>query len=284
MTRRDLLEGGAVLVEDLRSGEESVSSPEEACISPLDRGFLYGDAAFETLRCYEGEPTYLEEHADKLNEALDALSIPAELTGEDLRARIQRLLPELPDDTVDAYVRVSVTRGEREGLLAPTETSPTLVCVAKPLDTRRYAPASTEVVDVRRPDGVLGRLKTHNYLSSVLAKRETDADEALLRDRGGRIASGAVSNLFVFCDGRLCTPADNVREGVTREAVLDVARHLGLATRVGTVESLDDVEAAFLTNSTWGVRPIKSIDGTELDVNYEWVERLADEYFERVVP
>lgn len=285
MVRRDVGSEGAVLVEDLgMDGGGSVSPPGEACISPVDRGFLYGDAAFETLRCYDGEPAYLEEHTQKLNAALESLSIPAELSPGSLGTRTGRLLDGLPDGSGDAYVRFSVTRGEREGLLEPTEDSPTLVGVAKSLSVRRYPAAEVEVVDVTRPDGVLGELKTHNYLPGVLAKQQTDLDEALMRDGDGRIASGAVSNLFVLCDGRLCTPVEHVREGVTRGVVLDIARHLGLATRVGALESLEGVEAAFFTNSTWGVRPIESIDGRELDLDNQWMQRLADEYFSRVVP
>lgn len=285
MNRDDVGGEGVVLVEELGSGEGMVSPAGEACVPALDRGYLYGDAVFETLRCYDGEPVFLEEHLDKLNAALERLSIRAELSARGLRGRIDRLLDSLRGERGgDAYVRVSVSRGVREGMLRPTEDSPLLVGIAKPLSQRRYGAADVELVDVRRPDGVLGGLKTHNYLPGVLAKLETGADEALMRDSDGRIASGAVSNVFVLCDGRLCTPAENVRKGVTRGVVLDIARHLGLATRVGAVESLDGVEAAFLTNSTWGVRPVGTIDGRPLDLDNEWVERLADEYFSRVVP
>lgn len=285
--REDIQDEGAVLVRDLGTDDPGrVTKANEACVSPLDRGFLYGDAVFETLRCYNGEPALIEEHTSKLNHALEELSIPAELSVEDLHKINDRLLKEIQqevDGSPDAYVRVSVTRGERSGLLSPTEQSPTLVCIAKTLETRRYEPASTEVVDVQRPEGVLASLKTHNYLPNVLAKMDSETDEAIMLGPGGRIASGAVSNLFVLRDGRLCTPAEHIRKGVTRGFVLETARHLGLATRVGVVESLDDVDAAFLTNSTWGVRPVKCIGNKELELDNQWVNRLAEEYFSHVI-
>ncbi|MDY7081242.1 MAG: aminotransferase class IV [Halobacteria archaeon] len=268
-------------IDSPESGE--VTPPEEACISPLDRGFLYGDAVFETFRCYDGEPAFLEEHTERLNESLDTLKIPADFSPGEVERIIERLLDALEPEE-DAYVRISITRGERDGMLTPTEGSPTLVGMAKPLEKRRYEPATAEIVETRRPGGELCRLKTHNYLPNVLAKLETDVDEALMKDAEGRIASGAVSNLFVLRNGRLNTPAENMRKGVTREFVLETARHLGLATGVSSVESLDGVEAAFLTNSTWGVRPVERIGDRQLDVENQWVERLADEYFERVIP
>jgi len=76
--RGDLGDETRVLVE--REGERRVGTPDELRVSTLDRGFLYGDAVFETLRCYDGEPAFIERHVSRLNDALDAARIEANST------------------------------------------------------------------------------------------------------------------------------------------------------------------------------------------------------------
>ncbi|PSQ56306.1 4-amino-4-deoxychorismate lyase [Halobacteriales archaeon SW_7_71_33] len=295
MSRDDLGDTTVVVVGDADASPSSLdaTTPERARVSPLDRGFLYGDAAFETLRCYDGQPVLLSEHVDRLHETLSALSIPAAPSVERVRAWTDRLLDGLATETAsdpttggydgDAYVRLSVTRGERRGVLTPTETDPTLVGVAVPLSTRRYEPALVETADERRYDAALYRLKTHNYLPSVLARGESDADEVLMRDASGAVASGAGSNVFVLDGDALVTPEAPVRRDVTREAVRSVAADLGYATREARVRSVADADAVVLTNTTWGVRPVGSVDGHPLPVP-DAVERLADRYLDRVLP
>ncbi|MDY6780561.1 MAG: aminotransferase class IV, partial [Halobacteria archaeon] len=211
-SRSDIGDETVALVSEEPEEESSfeVVGADEAGISVLDRGFLYGDAVFETLRCYGSEPAFLGEHVDLLNSSLERLGFGIEVETSEARLWVEEMLAQLPDatdgDHDDAYVRLCVTRGRRSGLLEPTEARPTLVCIAKGLIRRRYPSASCEVVGTRRPRGVVGELKTHNYLPNVLAKSEAgDVDEALMRNSEGEIASGAVSNLFVLRDGVLRT-------------------------------------------------------------------------------
>jgi len=276
--RDDLGDEARVLVEDLKSGERRVGTPDEVRISTLDRGFLYGDAVFETLRCYDGTPAFVERHVSRLNDALGATGIDASFDVSSVEERVSLVTDGFAGD---AYVRLTVTRGERDGLLAPTEDEPTVVAYAKPLERRHYPPATVEIVTEPRPIGVLARRKTGCYLPNVLAKGETsaDSDEALML-ADGSVASGAVSNVFVVRDGRVETPEKRIRRGVTREVALDIAEDRGYETheRETTVEEADTV---FLTNTTWGVRPVESVDGRRYDAEHPVVEELADAYLER---
>jgi branched-chain amino acid aminotransferase len=277
-TRDDVSDETRVLVE--RGDERHIGTPDEVRISTLDRGFLYGDGVFETLRCYDGEPAFIERHVSRLNEALGATRIGTRFDTDEVDEMISAVTYEF---TGDAYVRFTVTRGERDGLLAPTEETPTVVVHAKPLERRRYAPATVETTSVERPLGVLARHKTTCYLPNVLAKGETstEADEALMV-ADSSVASGAVSNVFVVRDGRVETPDTRIREGVTREVILETANEDGYETHVGEI-SLEDADAVFLTNTTWGVRAVKSIDGRAYDTEHPVVEELADAYLERAL-
>lgn len=290
MTREDLDgEGTALVQHDPARVEEGVIEPlAEATVPVTDRGFLYGDAVFETLRCYAGEPAFVERHADRLAAGLDRLGIPFEPADHDpagwLGAVAARLLPSLEhagDGSRDAYLRVSVTRGRQDGLLTPTETVPTVVAIARPLATRQYDPADVVTTDIRRP-AAAAELKTHNYLASVLARADAPgADETLLRGVDGEgYVSGAASNLVARVDGRWRAPTASARAGVTREVVAGLLDDEGVAVEDRGVDDTDAVAAAFLTNSTWGVRPVASLDGRSLGIP-DRVTRLRDRYLER---
>lgn len=276
--RDDMGDKTRVLVK--RGNERRVGTPDEVYVSTLDRGFLYGDGVFETLRCYDDKPAFIERHVSRLNEALGATRIGTRFDTDEMDEMVSAVTDEFAGD---AYVRFTVTRGERDGLLAPTEEMPTVVVHAKPLESRRYPPATVETAGVERPIGVLARHKTTCYLPNVLAKGETstEADEALMV-ADSSVASGAVSNVFVVRDGRVETPETRIRKGVTREVVLELADEKGYETHIGET-SLEDADAVFLTNTTWGVRAVESIDGHGYDAEHPVVEELAEAYLEHAL-
>ncbi|MFD1563700.1 aminotransferase class IV [Haloarchaeobius amylolyticus] len=267
----------------------------EASVSVDDRGFRYGDAAFETLRAYGGTIFAWESHVERLEGTCEALSLEHGLTAAELRSRIDETLAA--NDLADAYVRLSITRGVQPGKLTPqSEVEPTVVVYAKPLPRGGLAgesvwdePATVETVATRRiPDEAIpAAAKTHNYLNGILARTElsADADEALMCDLEGHIAEGATSNLWFVRDGDLYTPTTDgpVLPGITRQLVLELADETGIAVAEGTYEPADVLAAdeAFLTNRTWELRPIATLDGHEIGGG-PVTERLSRRYDERV--
>ncbi len=267
----------------------------EATVSVTDRGFAYGDAAFETLRAYGGRVFEWEAHRRRLDRTCEALGMP-DAAPADLRERVQETLAA--NDLDDAYVRASVTRGEQPGKLTPhPDVDPTVVVVVKPLPRGGVDgapvwddPAVLRTVETRRiPDGALpSAAKTHNYLNGILARLElrrrageesesesesgesesgdvTAADEALLRDADGNVAEGATSNVFFVTDGTLRTPSLDgpVLPGVTRSVVLELAEEAGVPVETGAYApaAVRGADEAFVTNTTWEVRPAASVDG-----------------------
>jgi branched-chain amino acid aminotransferase len=255
-----------------------------ATVSVRDRGFLYGDAAFETVRVYGGDPFAWDAHADRLRRTCRTLGFADALPGgEDLLDRIRATVAA--NDLSEAYARVSVTRGVQSGKLTPDEqVDPTVVVIVKQLPrggvegTRVWEqPADLRTVDRRRvPDEAIpAAAQTHNYLNGILARlalRGVDGnpDESLLCTVEGTLTEGATSNLFFVTDGTLRTPtaALPLLPGVTRGVVLDLAEQAGIETETGRYEpaELSDAREIFLTNSTWELRPVTCVDGTELGV------------------
>ncbi|WP_435097775.1 aminotransferase class IV [Halarchaeum sp. P4] len=262
---------------------------DEASVSVADRGFRYGDAAFETLRAYGGEVFRWDDHATRLRNTLEELYFDAYPPMDDLYGRVQETLAA--NDFEDAYVRVSVTRGPQEGKLAPGPADPTVVVVAKPLPRGGTAgeevwdaPATARVVETRRvpTEALPASAKTHNYLNGVLARAELDGeDEALLRDTEGHLAEGATSNVFWVRDGVLHTPslAGDVLPGVTRRVVLELASEedIDVETGVYAPDTLRHADEAFLTNTTWELRPLVAVGDVELPVG-PVTERLHEAF------
>jgi branched-chain amino acid aminotransferase len=273
----------------------------EATVSVEDRGFTYGDAVFETLRVYGGDPFAWDAHRERLERSARRLGF-GDAVPDDLRARVEETLAE--NGLADAYCKVSVSRGVQPGKLTPDpEVAPTVVVYVSALprggvDESVWAgPAAVQTVRTRRaPDSALpSDAKTHNYLGGILARLElrraaTDefaADEALLRDVEGAVVEGTTSNLFFVDGGVLKTPDADLPllPGVTRSVVLDLAEREEFPVETGRygVDDVREADEAFLTNSTWEVRPVGSVDGIDLPVGpmTKLLARLFDERVER---
>ena len=251
----------------------------EASVSVRDRGFQYGDAAFETMRAYGGEIFAWDAHADRLQQTCSVLGLEHGITTDELARRIDDMLAA--NDLADAYVRLSITRGVQPGKLTPAETvDPTVVIIVKPLPRGGSdgqpvwdEPATLQTVKTKRvPDSAIpARAKTHNYLNGILARLElrvTEADEAIMVDTDGHVAEGATSNLFFVRDNALRTPSLDgpVLPGITRRLVLDIADDEGIPVEEGqyTPDEIRNADEVFLTNSTWEIRPVDVVDGLEI--------------------
>ncbi|MEF8851456.1 MAG: aminotransferase class IV [Haloarculaceae archaeon] len=256
----------------------------EATVSVRDRGFMYGDGVFETLRAYGGEPFEWREHRERLGRTAERLGLADAVPG-DLRERVAETLEA--NDLADAYLKVAVTRGAQPGTLTPDpDVAPTVVVYAADLPRGGTegepvwdGPATVQSVRQRRPaDAALpADGKTHNYLPGVLARLELQraardgapADEAVLRTPGGHLGSGAASNVFFVDGGTLKTPTTDlpILPGVTRSVVLSLAAEEGFPVERGRfdVDDLRGADEAFLTNSTWEVRPVERVDGIDLE-------------------
>lgn len=228
-----------------------------------DRGLLLGDGLFETVLFMAGEPVLWAAHAARLTRGCQALGLPTpdegRLLGEARRAVADRRLGR-----ARAAVRLTWTAGSGgRGLIRPDPILPRLAASAA-ASPRPEGPATVVVASIRRnARSPISRLKTLSYLDNVLARREAEAagaDEALMLNTAGHVACASAANLFWIVDGRLYTPSLScgVLDGVLRAEVMRSAPVLEVRA---TFDGLMQAEAAFLTNSLIGVRPIKVMAG-----------------------
>jgi len=243
----------------------------EATISPLDRGFVFGDGVYEVWRVVRGQLFEAERHQARLERGLGALRItrPAEGSLQRLTAIAERLLDENGLRSGDATLYVEITRGAapRTHYFPSANTQPTLLVMAsafKPSDARFSGTAVITQPDVRwlRCD-----IKTIQLLPNVLARQaatEAGASEAVFV-RDGVITEGTHTTVFGVIDGVLRThpPSPLVLPGVTRDVVIELAHQAGFSVEEQAIriDELPRVTELFLTGTTTDVTPIVSIDG-----------------------
>lgn len=261
-------------------------------ISPLDRGLLLGDGIFETLRIYAGRAFMLHRHMDRLasSAAQTGIELPANLealvSSEIDRARISGLH--------DAYVRITLTRGNGLGL-ATQPSSPTLITIVDALPSLQESWYSngiyvTTASGRKNEFSPSAGIKTTAYLDSILAFREAalaHCDDAVFIDTQGHLSEATASNLFLVADGAVLTPPLDcgALPGITREAVLEIAGSLGLATisdRELPPANLSTAHEAFLTSSIREIVPVVRFDGRNIGAGKpgEITQRLMNAYSE----
>ncbi len=244
----------------------------EARISVFDRGLLYADGLFETLRAYRGTPFAVAEHVARLRASADFLGIvvPRRPWQRDIVALLRR--NRLLDS--DAWVRITVTRGVGvHGLLPPARPQPTLIVAAGRIDPRTTRAQRTGARVALLPfarHGFLSEHKVLNYLPGVLGKvmaARHDAFEGLFVNADGCITEGTTCNVFVWRRRLLCTPpVEGILPGLTRRLVIELAAAEGVrvAERRITAGDLLDADEAFLTSSVAEVVPITVINARNI--------------------
>ena len=240
----------------------------EASVSVLDYGFLYGFGLFETMRAYGGRVFRLKKHLNRLARSAETLGIAIPVI--DWEGAVMDTLRV--NKLGDARIRITISTGEGGVVPDPTTCEkPTVLILASP-----YTPHSREVYEKgfkaiissirRNSQSPLSRLKSANYLESMLARQEArkaGADEAICLNEKGLLAEASMSNIFLVTNGILKTPGleSGILAGITRETVIEIASQSGIDTLEEDI-SLDELlrsEEAFLTNSLMEIMPLTEV-------------------------
>lgn len=236
---------------------------DQGRVSVEDRGFQFGDGVYEVVRIYRGKAFRLDKHLARLEQSVKGIEIPL----PEPPAKIAEICKTLLQGVEEGQIYLQVTRGTAPRVHAfPAEIRPTFVAYSRPV-----TPHATDRVYTLKTvvDDRWGRchLKTICLLANIIGKQraiEAKCDEGLFV-REGVVTEGTSSNAFFVRDGALIThPSDNrILNGVTREAVLEIARQQGVRTRFQAVPLTEAMSAqeAFVTGTLTEIMPAVSIDG-----------------------
>ncbi|KAA5545953.1 branched-chain-amino-acid transaminase [Roseiconus nitratireducens] len=269
---------------------------ENAKISVYDHGLLYGDGVFEGMRIYGGKVFRLKEHLVRLEESGRAIGLPfpisMEQLAEDVNATVKKNAIE------DGYIRLVVTRGSGPLGLDPFKCSdPQVIIIADSITLypESFYENGLELVTAstirNHPAALSPRIKSLNYLNNILAKMEglkAGCVEALMLNHKGEVAECTGDNLFIVKNGRLSTPPveAGILQGITRDAVLELAREAGIETSECPMTRHDIYVAdeCFLTGSAAEVIPAVKLDGRDIgDGNVGPITKKLNEAFRKLV-
>lgn len=246
---------------------------EQASVSVFDHGFLYGDGIFEGVRFYNRQAFRLPLHLKRLQRSAAALQLVIPLSAAELSAAVQATIDAMA--LQDGYLRIIVTRGVGVlGINPATCKQPSVIVIADQLqmvsDAQRSQGVRAIIASTRRstPDRLDPRIKSLNYLNSILARMEANfagVEEAILLNDRGFVAEGTADNLFIVRDGELLTPpcTEGALAGITRSIVLELAKTLNMPARESVLTAYDlyCADECFLTGTGAKLIPVREIDG-----------------------
>lgn len=254
----------------------TLAAASEARIDPADRGFTLGDGVFETIRAEAGEPTQLPRHLERLRSGLELLGLSNPYADTALAHALRTVLSA--NGLTEAVLRLTVSRGiAGRGVWPDGPVVPTVLITPSPWP-KPVAPARLVIARATRRNefSPLSRIKSLNYLDSILARREAaaqGADDALLLNTQGFASEATAATLFLIRGGRLLTPPRHhgALPGITRARLLESG-----AAEEGEIRPQDcaAAEAVLLANSL-GLREVQSLDGQPLARQPERVVVLA---------
>ncbi|MDP6418183.1 MAG: aminotransferase class IV [Candidatus Krumholzibacteria bacterium] len=245
----------------------------EAKVSVSDRGFLFGDGIYETLRVYGGCPFLLDEHLLRLRESGRSIYLDLPWSDGELKEGVRELLET--NRISEGRMRITVTRGIGDVRARPHEMKDPLLVIRvehyeAPAEDYYETGVKVEIADRFRnlPAALDPAVKSGNFLNNLLARFEMkreDSFEILLPNHRGELTEGSLSNLFLVDErGKLLTPSpeSGLLLGITRSHVLEIARSEGLDLRECTIlpRDLREASEAFLTASTLEILPIAFVE------------------------
>ena len=241
---------------------------EQAQVSVLDRGFIFGDGVYEVIPAYGGHPLRLRHHLQRLQNSLDAIRLDNPHAEDEWTSIITSLIEK--NEGNDQYIYLHVTRGvAKRDHRFPDGNTPTVFVMSSPLLPVDSTLLETGVSAITLDD-IRWRycsIKTTALLPNVLLRQqavEKDAAEAILV-REDEVTEGAASNLFIVLNGVIITPPKSnlLLPGITRDLVVELAQHHEMPCEERSIQpdELKQADEVWVTSSTKEILPITTLDG-----------------------
>ena len=270
---------------------------DEAKISVFDSGFLVGDGVWEGIRLHEGAFAFLDLHLDRLFEGAKAIELDVGMTREEVTAALYETVRR-NDMHTGVHVRLMVTRGDKK---TPSQdprlavSGPNVVIIAEHKLANPEVKAAgvrlfTSTVRRPPPDTLDQRLNCHSKLHEVVAliqALKAGADEALMLDPTGAVATCNATNFFIVRRGEVWTSTGHYSlGGITRRIVIELCRahDIPVYEKAFSLTDVYGADEAFVTGTFGSLTPVVEVDGREMGIGKRGplTSRLSDLYAEAV--
>lgn len=239
-----------------------------AKISVLDRGFLFGDGVYEVIPAYSGHLFHFDAHIERLDHSLSAIRLMNPYPKDQWR----KILLPLLNDKQDLAVYLQVTRGvaDKRDHAFPKQCKPTVFAMSSVISPFAELATGAKALTVDDSRWELCNVKATTLLANILMRQqavEQGCAEAILI-RNDHVTEGAASNVFAVVDGVLITPqqSSEILPGITRNVVIELAGTHAIPCKE-TLLTVADLRAAseiWLTSSTREIVPVTQLDGQKV--------------------
>ncbi|MBA4531182.1 MULTISPECIES: branched-chain-amino-acid transaminase [Brevibacillus] len=245
---------------------------ENAKISVYDHGFLYGDGIFEGIRVYNGNIFRLQEHIERLYESALSIMLVIPMRIEEMMDAVVETVRK--NELRDAYIRLVISRGDGDLGLDPRSCKRANIVII--VEQLRLFPqelyeTGLKIVTVptrrNKPDALNPKIKSLNYLNNVMVRMEASmagVSEALMLNSEGYVTEGSGDNIFLVKKGVIYTPPTylGALDGITRQAIMDIARELGYVVKEEpfTRHDVYIADEVFLTGTAAEVISVSEVD------------------------
>lgn len=258
---------------------------DQASVSPANRGMMYGDGCFETLRSYKGKFLKWEAHFNRLAKGLDYMEMDLPFSSEELREQVHQLLQENDLLNEQAYIRIQCWREGGRGY-APSSTEASYL-----IETNIYhavsKPICLKIAETRCiPNESLNRRyklsNGMNYIKAAQEAKEAGCRDALMLTVNDSISETTTANLFWIKEHGVITPARDcdLLPGITRSIVMELCREHQVPIKEGrfSLRELHDAEAVFCTNSLIEMLEIEQIEDRKYQLEHPLFKQLSEAF------
>lgn len=240
---------------------------DEATISPLDRGFVFGDGVYEVIPVYGANLFRIEEHLQRLDNSLSAIRLKNPYTNQQWLKLFNSLIKENGNGDQSLYLQITRGKAVRDHAI-PNDVVPTVFMMSSALKspTQDVIENGISVVSCDDFRWTKCHIKSISLIANVLLRQyavDNGAEESILI-RDGKVTEGAASNIFVVVEGTLITPPKGplLLPGITRDLILEIAQQNNIASAEATltVEQLNQASEIMLSSSTKEILPVTQLD------------------------
>lgn len=259
----------------------------EAKISPMDRGFLFGDGIYEVIPVYDGKTVGLAPHLLRMQDGLNAIELAMTVDHAEWREIINRLAAANDGDNLGIYIQVSRGADSKRNHAMPVDIDATRFAfafdipappIADKANAKRYVVSATQDLRWQRCN-----IKSTSLLGNVMHYQHGHSrghHETLLFNAADELTEAAACNVFIVKDGVIATPLLDHQKlpGITRLMLLDMLKKHSSRTvqeRIITRQEVDDADEVWLTSSSKEIAPVVAIDGRAVgngDIGDVWLE------------
>ncbi len=246
---------------------------EEARISPMDRGFLFGDGIYEVVPSYHGKLVGFAPHMQRMQDGLDAIEIKLKIEQDNWRDIAQQLSNKNGGGNLGIYFHVSRGADSKRDHAYPDNITPTIYAFAFEIPpapvpelsaAKPYKVSTTQDLRWKRCN-----IKSTALLGNVMHYQHGHArghNETILYNGDGELTEAAACNVYVIKNGVVATPPLDyqILPGITRALVLEILRKDGsipIQERVVTLAELQDADEVWISSSSKEIAPVIEIDG-----------------------